>query len=100
MSKPIRNVRYTDDTLITDARITEVPRSGQTASGYGGKIPTRYQIRYNNSWHRVYMMQYGNAGTAFICVRGEDLVLSTHAEHLVESLAEGGRSTDPQRGKP
>lgn len=96
MSKPIRNVRYTDDTLITKARLTDQPRWGQTVSGYGGKIPTRYMLKYNNTWHRVYMMQYGNAGTPFICVRGEDLVLSIHAEHEIERLAEGGRSTDPK----
>jgi hypothetical protein len=93
MTKPVRNVKYTDDALITDARITEAPRSGQTASGYGGKIPTTYQLKYNNIWHRVYMMQYGNAGTPFICVRGEDLVLSIHAEHEIQRMAERGRAS-------
>lgn len=86
----VRNIRYTDDTLITDARITEAPRSGQTVSGYGAKIPTRYQIRYDGRWHRVYMMQYGNAGSAYICHQGEDFVLSIHAEYEVQRLTEQG----------
>lgn len=95
----VRNIRYTEDALITNARITATtPRTGQTVSGYGRKIPTRYQIRYEGRWHRVYMMQYGNAGTPYILHQGEDLVLSIHAEHLVEKLVEGGRSTDPTKG--
>ena len=82
----VRNVRYTDDTLMTKVRVTEAPRSGQTVSGYGGKIPTRYELRYEGRWHRVYMMQYGNSGTPFIRHRGEDLVLSIAAEHKLEDL--------------
>jgi hypothetical protein len=83
----VRNIRYTDDTLITNARLTATtPRTGQTVSGYGRKIPTRYQIRYEGRWHRVYMMQYGNSGTPYICAKGEDLVLSIAAEHKLEAL--------------
>ena len=93
----IRNVKHVDDTLITDARITDTPRSGQTVSGYGGQIPTRYQLRYKGRWHRVYMMQYGNAGTPYIKHGGEDLVLTIHAEHEIERMVERGRTTDPQK---
>jgi hypothetical protein len=81
----VRNVKHTDDSLITDARITEAPRS-RSVTGYGGKIPTRYQLRYEGRWYRVYMMQYGNSGTPYICAKGEDLVLSIAAEHKLEAL--------------
>jgi hypothetical protein len=48
------------------------PTYGQTVSGYGSKIPTRYKVQvFNNRWHRVYMVQHANAGTAFIIHKGE-----------------------------
>jgi hypothetical protein len=37
-----------------------------TASGYGRRIPSRYMVRHNGRWRRVYVCQYGNAGTAYI----------------------------------
>ena len=48
---------------------TPVPWSGRTVSGYGGNIPTQYMIRHGNRWHRVRVMVYGNAGTAYIRTR-------------------------------
>jgi hypothetical protein len=48
------------------------PRSGQTRSGYGSKMPTRHKVRvFDQRWRRVYMVQKGNAGTAFIIHKGE-----------------------------
>lgn len=95
-------IKWLDDDLITDARITEAPRSGQTVTGYGPKIPTRYELRYGGRWHRVYMMQYSNSGTPYIRKGGHDLVFPTDTDHRVEALGrahdEGGRSTDPQEG--
>lgn len=41
-----------------------------TASGYGRRIPSPYQVRYQGRWRRVYICQISNAGTAFI---GKDL---------------------------
>lgn len=37
-----------------------------TASGYGARIPTRWMVRFDGRWRRVYCIQYGNAGTLFI----------------------------------
>ncbi|UOK18424.1 hypothetical protein SEA_BRUHMOMENT_108 [Arthrobacter phage BruhMoment] len=96
---------WLDDERITDARITDAPRSGQTVTGYGPKIPTRYMLRYEGRWHRVYMMQYGNSGTPYIRKGGDDLVFPTATDHRVEELArshdEGGRTTDPsERNQP
>lgn len=37
-----------------------------TSSGYGERIPTRYMVKYNGRWRRVYAFQISNAGTLFI----------------------------------
>lgn len=50
----------------TDARPAPAPRSGQTASGYGSRIPTNWQVRYNGRWYRVYCRIYSNAGTCYL----------------------------------
>ena len=42
-----------------------------TASGYGGKIPSTWMVRLpgDKIWRRVYVAQYGNAGTAYVEVK-------------------------------
>lgn len=37
-----------------------------TATGYGSRIPTRYMVKVNNRWQRVYCICYSNSGTLFI----------------------------------
>ena len=37
-----------------------------TASGYGKRIPTRWVVRVENRWRRVYCCIYSNAGTCYI----------------------------------
>lgn len=37
-----------------------------TASGYGRRIPTRYMIRIDGKWRRVYCIIFSNCGTLFI----------------------------------
>ena len=64
--------------VIADARADRsAPTYGQTASGYGAKIPTRYWARLDGErrFRRVYVMQYGNAGSPYVRVRGEDVFL-------------------------
>ena len=51
----------------------EAPRNPYVF-GYGPKIPTRYKVRvFDQRFRRVYVPQYGNAGTACILYRGEAL---------------------------
>ena len=77
---------YTDPTKVTDVRSEDTaPNYGRTVSGYGGKIPTRHMIRYGNRWHRVYVMQYSNSGTAYIVAGGQDLILDTDTEYRFSS---------------
>jgi hypothetical protein len=49
-----------------EVKRTETPRHGQTQSGYGKRLPTPYLVKFNGRWRRVYVAQYGNAGTAYI----------------------------------
>lgn len=37
-----------------------------TASGYGRRIPTEHMVKHDGRWRRVYVCQFGNAGTAYI----------------------------------
>lgn len=46
-----------------------------TASGYGKKIPTQYQVKLNNRWHRVYCCIFSNVGTNYIVVKGKDQII-------------------------
>jgi hypothetical protein len=41
-----------------------------TASGYGAKIPSARMVYIDGRWRRVYVTQYGNAGSAWILVKG------------------------------
>ena len=45
-----------------------------TASGYGSKIPTKYQVKHNNRWKRVYCRIYSNIGTLYI-MQGKDKII-------------------------
>ena len=37
-----------------------------TASGYGSRIPTRYLVKFNDKWRRVYCRIYSNNGSLYI----------------------------------
>ena len=77
----------TDPTHVLDVKRTDAPRRGQTASGYGGRIPAPWMIRYVGDdgrarWHRVYVMVYGNGGAAYITANGgRTHHLDTDTEH-------------------
>lgn len=47
------------------------PRSGQNAQGYGRKIALDHAVYYGGRWRRVYATCYGNAGTAYLAVKGK-----------------------------
>lgn len=60
---------------------------------YGRKIPTRYMIKYNSGkkyeasrWRRVYIMQYGNAGSAYVLIRNKEVFLDSNTESKLEGL--------------
>jgi len=78
------SVEYTDPEGVTGVKITDVPVGGQTVTGCGGKIPTCHMIHYLGVWRRVYVMQYGNAGTPYVNVKGVNVVLDTDTRHKLQ----------------
>lgn len=40
-----------------------------TASGYGGRIPTRHMVKLGGRWRRVYCAVWSNIGTAYLLGR-------------------------------
>ena len=81
------SLNYTDARLATQAKVTDVPRKGQTVSGYGGAVPTRYMLKYAGYWRRVYAMAYGNSATLYVKVKGEDFIINDATAVLLEELA-------------
>jgi len=71
----------TNPDLVKGVRSDSQTPPNPYASGYGSKIPTRYWLYYQNRWRRVYVMQYANSGTAYILVKGEQLVLDIDTEY-------------------
>jgi hypothetical protein len=77
------SIQYTDPGGVTGVKVTEVPVSGQTVTGYGGQIPTCHMIEYLGVWRRVYVMAYGNIGTPYVQVKGANVVLDIDTQHKV-----------------
>lgn len=80
-----RTLHHTHPETIYDAKVTPVPRS-TSVTGYGPKIPTRYMLRCQNVWRRVYMMQYGNSGSPYILISGVVHHLDLDTQILLEEL--------------
>ena len=78
---------------ISDAKVTEAPVQ-RSATGYGHKLPTPYMVRISNRWHRVYVMNYGNAGSSYVIRNGKEHFLSPGAELIVETVRDGGTAAD------
>lgn len=80
-------ITWLDDEHVTEVRITRAPIH-RSATGYGRKIPTQYMLRITGRWHRVYMMQYSNSGTAYVRKGGADLILETSTENRIDMYRE------------
>jgi hypothetical protein len=79
-------IARTDPGMVAGVKVTPVPWHGRTITGYGGKLPTGYMIRYGTRWHRVYMWQYGNSGVPYIVRGGIDLVLDSDTQFRLEGM--------------
>jgi hypothetical protein len=55
-----------------------VANYGRTQSGYGRKIPTDWMVMWMQRWRRVYVMQYSNAGSAYIIVGGDEVFVDVY----------------------
>lgn len=58
-----------------DYIVTDEPRYGRNAHGYGSKIPTRYMIKWHGRMRRVYVVCWSNSGTAYVIVGGKPVYL-------------------------
>ena len=45
-------------------------------------------INYDGRWHRVYVMQYSNAGTAYIIQGGQNLILDIDTQYAITEAEE------------
>lgn len=77
-------VQYTDPETVTDVATDATAPRNPYRTGYGKKIPTARRVKYGSRWHRVYVMCWSNAGTAYILVAGQCLVLDTDTEYRFE----------------
>ncbi len=78
------SVAYTDPEGVTDVDVTDAPASGQTVTGHGGMIPTRFKLKYLGVWRRVYAMAYGNGSVPYVRVKGSTVVLDAGTQSLLE----------------
>lgn len=79
-------VTYTNPADVTGLKTTDIPRHGQTVTGYGGAIPTAHMVRYLGRWRRVYVMVYSNSGTPYVKVHGTDVVLDIDTRHKLTEV--------------
>lgn len=54
------------------------PKRGMqyTATGYGAKIPSRFMVKWNDRWRRVYVTQYSNVGSFWIQSNGNKIAVA------------------------
>lgn len=78
IESPYRAVTYLEESSIEARRVTSVPRSGQTRSGYGGRLPTAWQLRIGGRWYRVRIMCWSNTGSAYVERGGKRLFLGAY----------------------
>jgi len=87
---PLTDLRYLNPRAITDVRETLTPFSGQTVTGYGGRLPTPYVLTLNDGrTRRVRAMCYGNAASYYVLVGGKVAHLDSWAEGYLEDVREG-----------
>jgi len=82
---------YLDESRVTGAKRTPAPRR-RSASGYGRKLPTSWMLEVDGRWRRVYVMQWSNAGSAYVVVGGEELFLPfSDLQYVADKLDEKRR---------
>lgn len=78
---------YTDSAKVSEVKKTALPNKGQTVGGYGSRVPSFAMIKYDGYWHRVLVMIYSNAGTAYIVKNGKRLIIDTDTEFRIQDAS-------------
>jgi hypothetical protein len=89
-ASPMSDLKHLQAGDVTAAKLTDTPLSRQAIQGYGPKIPTGYMLQAGGKWRRVYVVNYGNAGSTYVLVHGTNHYLSPGAELILETIRDGG----------
>lgn len=77
---------YLDPARITATRNTPAPCSGTTRTGYGPKLATTWMLLLDGKrWHRVYVMQWSNSGTAYVRIKGVQHILQSFHDAVMHT---------------
>ena len=73
---PAKNL---DERRITAKKEVEAPRTGR-GDGYGNKIPTSFMLQIDGkpTWHRIYVINWSNSGSAYILIHDEPYYLGSY----------------------
>lgn len=73
------DITYLDPQMVEDKRQTPTPPN-RSRTGYGRKLPTSWllKLKGDHRWHRVYVIQYSNTGSAYIISKGTKLFLGSY----------------------
>lgn len=79
----VNYVPYTDYSKVESVVLDLYPPRWRSNTGYGSKVPTPFRIKYEGRWRRVYMMQWGNAGTPYVLCKGKKVCLDSTTEYML-----------------
>lgn len=72
------SIQYLDPKQVVGKRQGKAPPN-RSRSGYGNKLPTSWELQLKDKrWRRVYVIQWSNAGSAYIIVKGEKQFLGSY----------------------
>lgn len=77
----------TSDMIVTDYKETaNIPRKGQTTTGYGHRLPTQYMLKVNGRWRRVLATCFDNTSYLYIqdtngAVHGVECIIDDFKAH-------------------
>lgn len=81
-------LKHIEEAQVKEIRVQRNAPLHNSVTGYGPKIPTRYMLKLeDNRWHRVYVVNYGNSGSAYVVYKGANHYLSSDVEHDMEAAA-------------
>jgi len=62
---------------VASVKADDTAHRNPYSMGYGAKIPTRFWVKLTGGpkWRRVYAMQYGNAASLYVTVKGRDVFI-------------------------
>ncbi len=75
MENKIEYIPYKQDDLIEKPLWFHKQGLQETVSGYGKKLTSSKMLKVGKRFYRIYVMCYGNSGSAYIVKNGKTLFL-------------------------